>query len=83
MVWCFPERLKVAEVILLELSREPLCHSVLCDKACLKGVSHGSFEPAFAFLVADGNIEKCGVEHRAPYRITEKGKLFLAWRGCK
>jgi hypothetical protein len=83
MVWCFPERLKVAEVILSELSREPLCHSVLSDKACLKGVSHGSFEAAFAFLVADGDVEKCGSAHRAPFRITEKGKQFLAWRGSK
>ena len=83
MVWCFPERLTVAKIVLLELAREPLSHSVLSDKACVKGVSHGCFEAAFAFLVADGDVEKCGVEHRAPFRVTDKGQCFLAWRGCK
>lgn len=83
MVWSFPERLDVAKIILQELSREPLCRSVLSDRSNLKGVSHGSFEPAFTFLISDGDVAKCGVEHRAPFRVTEKGKAFLVWRGSK
>lgn len=67
-------------MVLRELSREPLSHSVL-EKRCTRGeMSYACFEGVFRFLVADGDIEKCGVEHRAPFRITEKGAAFLAWR---
>lgn len=83
MVWSFPERLNVAKIILLELSKKPLQYSVLRDKAKVKGVTPSIFASAFAFLVADGDVEKCGSAHRAPFRVTERGKAFLAWRECK
>ena len=76
------ERLnKVKEVILRELSRQPLRRSALGDRANLKGVSRATFERTFTILVCDGDAEKCSSEKFAPYRITEKGRKFLAWRG--
>ena len=74
-------RLEFARVVLRELSREPLSHTVL-ERCCTRGeMSFACFEGIFRFLVSDGDIEKCSHEHRAPFRITEKGRLFLAWRG--
>jgi DNA-binding PadR family transcriptional regulator len=68
-------------VILLELSRGSVCRTGL-EKRFVKKTSGSpaTFEATFRFLVEDGCIEKCGFEHRAPFRITEKGKAFLAWR---
>lgn len=69
-------------VVLCELSQGSLSRTVLeirfIQKTC---GSKAAFTFTFKFLVADGCIEKCGVEHRAPFRITEKGKAFLVWRG--
>jgi predicted transcriptional regulator len=74
-------RLEFARVVLRELSREPLSRSVLEKRSRSRvEMSFACFEGIFRFLVADGDIEKCGPEHRAPFRITEKGKAFLAWR---
>jgi predicted transcriptional regulator len=75
------ETIKVMGVILREVSREPLPRSVLGDRVIPKGVSHATFEATFDFLARDGNVEKCGPEHRAHYRITGKGLKFLVWRG--
>jgi predicted transcriptional regulator len=72
---------KIQSIILRALSREPLSRSILGDRANLQGVSRATFDNAFSFLIHDGNVEKCGSEHLAPFRITEKGKKFLAWRG--
>lgn len=74
------DRLEFARVVLRALSRGPLSRTAL-EKSVIRGsVSHACFEGIFKFLVDDGDIEKCGVEHRAPFRITEKGNLFLVWR---
>jgi predicted transcriptional regulator len=73
-------RLEFARVVLRELSREPLSHTVL-ERRCTRGeMSFACFQGIFRFLVADGDVEKCGPEHRAPFRITEKGQMFLVWR---
>jgi predicted transcriptional regulator len=73
-------RLEFARVVLRELSREPLSHTALEKRVIRGGVSYACFEGIFHFLVADGDIEKCGPEHRAPFRLTEKGQVFLVWR---
>lgn len=75
------ERLELAGVVLRELSREPLSHTILEKKVRNRGgATYATFEGIFRFLIDDGDIEKCGVELRAPFRITERGKAFLAWR---
>jgi DNA-binding PadR family transcriptional regulator len=68
-------------VVLLELSRGSACRTCL-EKRFVKKTSGSpaTFEATFRFLVEDGCIEKCRTEHRAPFRITERGKAFLAWR---
>lgn len=74
-------RLGFARVVLRELSRESLSRTVLEKRSCSRGeMSFACFEGIFRFLVEDGDIEKCGDEHRAPFRLTERGKAFLAWR---
>ena len=74
-------RLEFARVVLRELSREPVSYSVLEKRSRLHGeMSYACFEGIFRFLVEDGDVVKCGPEHRAPFRITEKGEAFLVWR---
>ncbi len=75
------ETIRVMGVILREVSRQPLTRSNLRDKTTPKGISYATFEAVLVFLAHDGNVEKSGPEHRAPYRITEKGLKFLVWRG--
>lgn len=78
---CLRGRLEFARVVLRELSREPLSHSVLEKRSRVRGeLSYACFEGIFRFLVEDGDVEKCGSELRASFRITERGKAFLAWR---
>lgn len=74
------ERLEFARVVLRELSREPLSRTNLEKRVSKQSVSHACFEGIFSFLVADGDVVKCGSAHLAPYRLTERGKVFLAWR---
>jgi predicted transcriptional regulator len=75
------KRLEVAEAILKELSKGSLRRSVLEKKVSKsRAVSYWCFRNVFAFLCRDGDIEKCSLEHRAGYRLTERGKQFLAWR---
>ena len=74
-------RLGFARVVLRELSRGPLQHTVLEKRSRSRGeMSYACFEGIFRFLVEDGDVEKCGPEHNAPFRITEKGKAGLVWR---
>jgi predicted transcriptional regulator len=69
------------QVILHELSRGSMCRTRLEKRFVQKtSGSLATFKATFRFLVEDGCIEKCSAEHRAPFRITEKGKAFLAWR---
>jgi hypothetical protein len=74
-------RLGFARVVLRELSREPLSRTNLEKRSRSRGeMSYACFWGIFRFLVEDGDVEKCGSEHRAPFRLTERGKAFLAWR---
>lgn len=74
------DTVKIMGVILQELSREPVRRVVLQRRVQPKGVSCATFDAVFEFLVDDGNIRKCGDEHRAPFRVTDKGLKFLSWR---
>ncbi len=71
------ERLKYAKVILREVSREPLGRTALCKRFVVASGSPASFDGIMRFLVRNGYIEKVLAEHRAPYRITDRGKRFL------
>ena len=77
------ERLEVASAILKVLSHGSL-HRIELEKRVLRGsdVSYPCFANMFAFLCRDGDIEKCSLEHTAPFRLTERGKRFLAWRAA-
>ncbi len=75
------DRIDVAEAILKILSYGPMRRTAIEKKAFrTKDISYACFSGIFAFLVVDGDIEKSGVERTAPYQLTDKGKLFLAWR---
>jgi predicted transcriptional regulator len=75
------EHLEIAEAILKELTRGSLRRTAL-EKRVFKSkeISYSTFGWMFAFLVADGDIEKVSALHEAPFRLTEKGKAFLVWR---
>ncbi len=75
------ETIRVMGVVLREVSRKPLSRSKLRNRAAHEGISYATFEAILDYLADDGNVEKCGPQHRAPYRITEKGVRFLVWRG--
>ncbi len=75
------DRLGVAEAILKTLSYGPMRRTALEKRLFrTKDISYACFSGMFAFLVIDGDIEKESAEKTAPFRITEKGRLFLAWR---
>jgi predicted transcriptional regulator len=77
----FIDRLNVAEAILKTLSYAPMRRTALEKKVFrTKDISYACFSGMFAFLVIDGDIEKVSAEKTAPFRLTEKGKSFLAWR---
>jgi predicted transcriptional regulator len=67
----------------LKLAKHVLC--VLDSKGPLRRTaleegfpgSRAVFDGVFSFLRAEGYIVKASAYHRAPYRITEKGKRFL------
>lgn len=70
-------RLRLAKIVLHELNRMPLSRTQL-EKRTVRGCgTHASFEGIFQYLKENGYVEKSGERHRAPYRITEKGKKFL------
>jgi Predicted transcriptional regulator len=74
-------RLDVAEGILKTLSYAPMRRTTLEKKVFrTKDISYSCFSSMFAFLLCDGDIEKVTAEKTAPYKLTEKGKKFLAWR---
>jgi predicted transcriptional regulator len=75
------ERLNVAECILRVLSAGSLRRTALEKKVFRsREISYSCFSCMFAFLVSDGDVEKVSAEHKAPFRLTEKGKAFLEWR---
>jgi predicted transcriptional regulator len=74
------KRLMIAEIILRELSWGCLHRADLERRVFKRDIGRSSFDGMFAFLVHDGDIQKAGLECRAPFRLTEKGQRFLAWR---
>lgn len=74
------KRLMIAEIILHELSWGCLHRADLERRVFKRDIGRSSFDGMFAFLVSDGDIQKAGLECRAPFRLTEKGQKFLAWR---
>jgi predicted transcriptional regulator len=75
------DRLEVAENILKTLSYAPMRRTALEKKVFrTKDISYACFSNMFAFLVVDGDIEKVTADKLSPFKLTEKGKLFLAWR---
>ena len=72
------ERLRIARCVLRELSRQPLAsRSELTRRTIQRGGTYHSFNGIFVFLVAEGYVEKSGVELQAPYRITDRGIRLL------
>ena len=71
------ERLRFAKVILHELSREPLSRTLLNKRFIHQSGTSATFEGILKFLTRNGYVEKSGSAHRAPYRITDKGKRLL------
>ena len=72
------ERLTLAKTILREVSREPLSRTELDKRVTRKIGTHASFEGMFRYLIHKGCVEKSGLKLRDFYRITEKGRKFLA-----
>jgi len=70
-------RLDLAKIVLHELDKTPTSRTQLEKKATRKYGTHASFEGIFHFLKESGYLEKTTERHRAPYRITEKGKRLL------
>ncbi len=64
-------------VVLRELSRQPQRRGELMKRAVTRGASYCSFNFVFAYLLAEGFVEKTGAELHAPFRITERGLRFL------
>jgi predicted transcriptional regulator len=71
------ERLKYAKLILREVSCENLGRTALCKRFVQASGSPASFDGLMRFLVRNGFVEKSGSRHRAPYRLTERGRRFL------
>ncbi|MBT0160681.1 hypothetical protein G4O51_11945 [Candidatus Bathyarchaeota archaeon A05DMB-2] len=71
------ERLRYAKMILREVSREPLSRTELCKRFVRASGSPASFDGLMRFLVRNGFVEKASSEHRAPYRLTDRGRRFL------
>jgi hypothetical protein len=64
-------------LVLRELSKSPLSRRTLESRFTRRFESPAAFESTFLFLVRDGRIAKAGLEHRAPYCITERGRRML------
>ena len=66
-------------VVLGELSVGSCGRIELMRRFILKssGGSPAVFDSVFAFLVFDGRVRKSGGDKRAPYCITERGRLLL------
>jgi predicted transcriptional regulator len=75
------QRLEIARAIIKELSEGSVRRSQL-EKHIFRShdITLSRFRCMMAFLVVDGDIEKLEGDRFAPYRITAKGRAFLAWR---
>ena len=64
-------------LVLRELSKGSLSRRTLESRFTHRFESPAAFESTFLFLVRDGRVTKSGLEHRAPYCITERGQKML------
>jgi len=71
------ERLRLAKIVLAELSKQPLRLVELEKRTVKQCGTHAKFQSIFRFLKQNGYVEKAGTQRTAPYRITEKGQKFL------
>jgi predicted transcriptional regulator len=62
---------------LREVSREPVPFSLLEKRALIKTGTYATVTYLIYFLRDSGFIIKVDCEHRAPYKISTKGKLLL------
>lgn len=74
----FEEKLKLAKVILAELQKGSLRRVDLLKRVIQSCGSPAKFDSTFNWLKQTGRIRKAGPGHRDPYKITWKGKQFLA-----
>lgn len=71
------ERLRLAKIVLSELNKQPLGRTELEKRTVKQCGTHATFEGIFRYLKKKRYLEKTEQRHRAPYRITEKGRKFL------
>lgn len=74
----FGEKLNLAKIVLQQLLRRgPLSRTEINKRCIMKCGTPSKCSSMFAYLVQNGYVEKTAQRHRAPYRITEKGRKFL------
>jgi predicted transcriptional regulator len=69
--------MRLAKIVLTELSRQSLCRTELEKRTVKKFGTHATFEGIFRYLVQSGYVQKSEQKHRAAYVITERGAKFL------
>ena len=78
------QRLEVAKTILHTLSGGSFGRSELEKRVYHSSdITTARFRCILTFLLNDGDIEKLPGDRFSPYRITEKGKVFLVWRAMQ
>ena len=71
------EQLELTKVILREVSRETCSFSVLEKRVLVKAGTFATVTRLIYFLRDSGFIVKGACEFRAPYNISNKGRLLL------
>lgn len=74
----FEQKLKLAKVILTELEKVPVRRVHLLKRVIQTCGSPAKFDNTFNWLKDTGRICKAGPGHADPYKITWKGRQFLA-----
>lgn len=70
--------MRLAKVILEELAKGRKQRTALLKSVIQTSGSPAKFESVFNWLKKDGFIVKAGRRHLDPYKITRKGRRFLA-----
>jgi predicted transcriptional regulator len=68
---------KLAEIILHQLSRQPLSRTELAKQTITRSGTPATFESTFSHLVKEGYAEKNSPKYRAKYILTDKGSALL------
>jgi len=71
------EQLELTKAILREVSREPVSFSLLEKHVLIKTGTYATVTCLIYFLRDLGFIVKSACENRAPYAISDKGRLLL------